>query len=762
MLSTLWSANDSLLFTLGNSTGSIYLAAFAQLLVSYPAGRLRSRLERIIVGALYVAALSAALLPTFFETKPSCVNCPPNAFLVVDSHRTAELITGVFNVVGLVAFAGVLVVLALRWRRASAARRRVLAPVYVSGGAAAAFLGLAFAVSIATTLAGNVFWVIALVCFIALPFCFVYGLLRGRLSRAGVRMLLDAGGEASPSEAEAALRTALGDPSLRLAYWLEEERCYVDSQGEVLEPSAGDDGRLTTTIAYEGRPLAAIEYDASLSHEPELLEEVVAATRLTLEKDRGLQLLRLSEARGRALLSVLPDAMIRTNRDGVYLEVQGNRAGLVRPAEDLIGLSIRDTLPPGLVEPILACIDRTLATGRLQTLEYELDLDGERRSFEARMIPSGTDEVVSVVRDFTAERQLREELTARLEELEREQKFIATVVNTAPVILVLLDRAGRVVGLNTTCERLAGYDDATARGRPYWEVFVDPADHDAARELVAGLADDAPPVEHELRWRSRGGGELMVATCSTSILGADGTPHILLCGLDVTERERHLDEIRASRARIVEAGDAERRRLERNLHDGAQQRLVSLALALRLAQGRIATDPDGAGETLAAAGAELASALEELRELARGLHPAVLTDRGLEAALESLAERAALPVSVETELPERLPAAVEVARVLRRRGSAHERREVRRGDERTRSRRCRRRERDRRGERRRLRRRRRRGRVGAPGPRRPGGRARRAARDREPSGRGTSVRAVIPLAVAAPGDVTPTRTPVEA
>ena len=102
----------------------------------------------------------------------------------------------------------------------------------------------------------------------------------------------------------------------------------------------------------------------------------------------------------------------------------------------------------------------------------------------------------------------------------------------------------------------------------------------------------------------------------------------------MTERRRQEEEIRASRGRIVAAGDEERRRLERNLHDGAQQRLVSLSLALRLAQAKLDTDPAGVPEILAGASDELALALEELRELARGIHPAVLTDRGLDAALE--------------------------------------------------------------------------------------------------------------------------------
>ena len=120
-------------------------------------------------------------------------------------------------------------------------------------------------------------------------------------------------------------------------------------------------------------------------------------------------------------------------------------------------------------------------------------------------------------------------------------------------------------------------------------------------------------------------------------------------------------QLAASRARIVEAGDAERRRLERNLHDGAQQRLVSLSLALRLARSRLSEDPEASATLLAAAGEELATALEELRELARGIHPAILTDRGLAPALEALAARTPVPVNLRAVPAERLPGQVEAA-----------------------------------------------------------------------------------------------------
>src|SRR3954454_7259814 len=133
-----------------------------------------------------------------------------------------------------------------------------------------------------------------------------------------------------------------------------------------------------------------------------------------------------------------------------------------------------------------------------------------------------------------------------------------------------------------------------------------------------------------------------------------------LVALALESAEVH-DQLTASRARLVEASVAERRRLERNLHDGAQQRLVTLAVHLRIAQEILREDPAAAEVMLAGVGEDLKLALEELRELARGLHPAVLTDRGLEPALESLANRAPFPVTIVGVPSHRLDEGVEAA-----------------------------------------------------------------------------------------------------
>jgi signal transduction histidine kinase len=159
-------------------------------------------------------------------------------------------------------------------------------------------------------------------------------------------------------------------------------------------------------------------------------------------------------------------------------------------------------------------------------------------------------------------------------------------------------------------------------------------------------------------------GALCVFSASADRFPADAQQRLAdftkLVALALESAEAH-NQLRASRARIVEASVSERRRLERNLHDGAQQRLVTLAVNLRLAQECLLEDPEAAEAMLTRAGEDLKLALEELRELARGLHPAVLSDRGLEPALQSLASRAPFAVEIVGVPALRLDEGVEAA-----------------------------------------------------------------------------------------------------
>jgi PAS domain S-box-containing protein len=247
-------------------------------------------------------------------------------------------------------------------------------------------------------------------------------------------------------------------------------------------------------------------------------------------------------------------------------------------------------------------------------------------------------------------------------ELRAQYDFLTTIVDTAPSLLTSIDPEGRIRNLNPATVEASGYDnEAQVRGRFFWDVYIDESERKAVIARFHAAAPDHPPAEYENVFTNARGERRVIAWRSAPVLDDAGkVVRIVAGGLDITERKRQEEELRASRTRLVAAGDDARRRLERNLHDGAQQRLVSLSVALRLAQSQLASNAEAAGRLLEQASTELSVALEELRELARGIHPAVLTDRGLDAALRSLADRTPIPVEVHTAdraLPDPIAAA---------------------------------------------------------------------------------------------------------
>ena len=190
---------------------------------------------------------------------------------------------------------------------------------------------------------------------------------------------------------------------------------------------------------------------------------------------------------------------------------------------------------------------------------------------------------------------------------------------------------------------------------PDRQVFVDehgvevrPAESEAGRAVTVIGPDEEPLAAIEHDERLLGQHRLLEAAGSAATLALENTRL-------QAELRAQLAEVRGSRTRIVTAADAERRRVERDLHDGAQQRLLALGFALQLLRDR-----GGDAELLTEAETELQLALAELRDLARGIHPAILTEQGLAAAIRSLADRSTLPV--DTRLgDERYPPAIETA-----------------------------------------------------------------------------------------------------
>ncbi len=229
------------------------------------------------------------------------------------------------------------------------------------------------------------------------------------------------------------------------------------------------------------------------------------------------------------------------------------------------------------------------------------------------------------------------------------------LIEAMPDLLLRLSADGTYLELGGDLSRLANPPD-TVVGANVRELLPAPI----AEQLMTGVttalsSGELATVNYRLRTHlgDERDFELRIAP-----VAAD---EVLAVVRDVTDVRTAMRELRESRARVVAAGDAARRRIERNLHDGAQQRLVTVSLHLHLIARRLDSAPEAVPGLLEAAQTELALALEEIRQLVRGLHPRILTDHGLAPAIQALGERALLPVEI-LELPEtRLRPAVEAA-----------------------------------------------------------------------------------------------------
>lgn len=420
--SLLASVEAPLLFTIGWLLSNLFAATAIHLLLAFPSGRLSGRWDRLVVRVVYLT-VTVGLLPVFLLTDPAalgCPECPENLALIDSQPGFVDFYDKLLTTFGAVLLVGTLVLLAWRWRDSTRPMRRVLAPVYAPGALLLSMLAflLVFDLAESSEQVFEICFYAMTVAFGLIPIAFIGGLGRTRLLRGGAvaRLVGQLGTPLRPGDLRRTLVTALGDPSIEIAYWLPAAAGYVDEDGRPVEMTEPGARRAASEVNLEGRRVAAILHDPSLLEDRAMVDAVGAAAALALERER---------------------------------------------------------------------------------------LDAELRA--------------------------------------------------------------------------------------------------------------------------------------------------------------KVDELRESRSRVIGIGLAERRRLERDLHDGAQQRLVSLALDLRLAKDKLRDDPAEAEKLLDDASGELMAALTELRELARGIHPAVLSDRGLGPAIENLVGRVPIPVEVQAPNGERAPEQAELA-----------------------------------------------------------------------------------------------------
>ena len=533
-------------------------------------------------------------------------------------------------------------------------------------------------------------------------------------------MLAEAEGE---TEAYPALLAAIGSSlGCAGALWLSDElgllRCAQTWPADAAAAAGLADGVWETGLpaASSGPPAAfafplpgvgvmgfstaaPLEPDASLLATMDSLGSQISQF---VERCRAQAAVRESDARKSAILNAAFDCIITMDHHGNVVEV--NRAAertFGYRAEQMIGRELAELIvPPAWREAHREGVERYLRTGHGAVGGHPLEAAGMRSDgseFPVELIVTRPDVpgpplFCGYLRDVSEtrrrERDLRR-LAAEQAALRRVATAVAASTDPRRTFSVVTEEVGRLLGAQSSnmirfedelhATVVGAWNEGGVKNVPLGDTVRMDGDTASTRVYKTGAparVDSYAEIPGELaaRLRSLGffsavaapiflGGRLWGAVIVSSVVDEPFPPGAEQRIADFAElaaqalsNAQARADLAASRARIVQAGDAERRRLERNLHDGAQQRLVSLALMLRLAARRHPDDAD-----LENAGEELAHALKELRELARGIHPAVLTERGLEPAVRALADRAPLPVELDVSIHERLPDPVEAA-----------------------------------------------------------------------------------------------------
>ncbi len=670
-LASLADANNSAVWTAGFILGNLALISFAALVLAYPDGILCRR-DKLLVAAGAIASLGGNLLITLLDETPTtgCDDCPESAIALTSSQLAVDVVVSIGSLTIIVLLVTMVVILVGRWRAASPTRRRALRPVYVSCSVTVVLLLLSVATDKMAGRTYSINWFLFLVWFAIVPMTFLAGVLRTRFDRSSAARMLVSLDDGVPIRD--VLAEALHDPSLEIIFWNDGRGGWIDELGREVPAPEATHTRSVTMVDRGGHRTAALLHDPALDSEPDLVRLTAAGASLPLENVRLQADLRAQFLFLETVTNTAPSLLVVIGTDGriVNQNLATVEASGYSDEEAVRGQYFWDVF--------IEDSDREAMQQRFHALapsypaaQYENAFTNERgedRVIDWRSAPvaDATGRVTTVVLggiDITERKQ-------REVQLQRERDITATLMQAIPSLVIVVDNDGTIVdsginenraGVNNAVRTALGWPDQRLVRRSMLDI-IDPGDAYVASMMIAGAASGVTMPERESRWLCADGGHVDVAWTATPIDDVTGrrASLVLLSGVDVTERKRHEAEIRASRTRIIEAAGEARQKLERNLHDGAQQRLVSLSVSLRLAESLLDTDPEGAREVISSSREELTAALEELRELARGIHPAVLTDQGLAAAIDALSLR--MPLPIESRLPPgRLPPAVEAA-----------------------------------------------------------------------------------------------------
>lgn len=358
------------LFALGAWWEALNMAVLLHLLLSFPEGRLTTVLTRRLVQFTYgLVAVGGLLRALMFDpvaqpgaTYLDCDGCGPNLLHVPGWDGAFGAFDAAYHAAGWIVSVLAAGAIVLRWRHASAARRRALLPAWIGIGIALVFLMWDMLFYVVPWFGGvgslgeQAVYLLSDLAQVAVPFAFLGGLLRLHLQRAEVSgLVLDVGTDPDPAHVRDALVRALGDPTLRLGLWREERGGYVDGSGREVSPEGP--GR-TPVLAADGRPLALLHHDPALAEDPELLGAVAAALRLALEnvwlrtraKDVATRIVRAADAeRGRLERDLHDGAQARLvfalmSLRRVRKGLDGHPDAKLREAADEAELSLRQAI----------------------------------------------------------------------------------------------------------------------------------------------------------------------------------------------------------------------------------------------------------------------------------------------------------------------------------------------------------------------------------------------------------------------------------
>ena len=530
---------------------SLALGAFVHLLLAYPTGRLQGRRDVWLVVGTSTLVLVGSLAQLLVDEQPdsSCSSCT-STIAVTSSDATAH--TLVRSVVSLLAFAlliAVITIVVTRFVRSRGALRRALGPVL---GAGTLVLGILFVQLVVDTVSEDAGGAALLplprhvraraVAFLDRE-CSAAG-----LPASGVADLLVELGRGVPLRD--AVAHSLRDPSLDLVYWLPEREQLVLPDGTPFP--GGDDTRLRHDVRRNGKLVGALVHDPSLADEPELVDAVAAAAALWLENERLQAEVRAQFVFLETIVNTAPSLLMSLDPDGriANYNTACERASGYENVEDVrheyfwdvfIAPSeraeVRERFQKNPAHPA-ATWENTFVNRRGEEMVIAwstaplLDESGNVRN----IICGGLD---------VTERK-RHEI-----ELDRERDFLSKVGDITPSLLVVVDDEAKVVedAVNESFVKTMGWGDLEMRGRSFGELF-----HEEDRYYAAiGVASAFNGVDPQLRlsrWVTREGDIRVVEWTATPIVDILGREHVLVCGVDVTERERREHDLRSSEERL--------------------------------------------------------------------------------------------------------------------------------------------------------------------------------------------------------------------